>query len=223
MGRFKGLAVALIGLTILIMSASGGKVVHAQSSTPYYTFLGDSLTAGFYASADADTFPNQILTATGVQGTILGEPGTTAVTIMPYVAQIPSQSTVVFVEIGTNDLPNYTNSQFQTNYDALITAIKTQAPNALLWCLSPWQDPGTDYSAGGSIMAYNAIIQHACNGNFINIDQYYNGSGGTATRGPAGVSTPFGTSDDFHPNDYGHSQIAGAIANALVWNNWGNV
>jgi lysophospholipase L1-like esterase len=224
--RFTNLRWTVALILPLILFATPRQVVARPSFHP--TFVGDSLTAGFDASSRSKAYAQQLQSAWGIKVTVIAVPGSPASpdgslygpSILPYLSRIPTDSSDVFVEEGTSDLGFSSNSQFDKNYMDLITRIRARAPNALIWCLGPWQDPGTINAAGGSAGAFDTIIQHACGGDFIDIDRFYNGAGGEATRGPAGVQTQFGVSDDFHPNDWGNSLIAGAIANALSYNNW---
>lgn len=192
------------------------------------TFIGDSLALGYAASTKSKGFPEQLESAWGVTGTTIAIPGSTASpqgskyggSILGYVSWIPTDSSDVFVEEGTNDLGFSSNSAFQKSYTHLIAKVRKRVPHALVWCLGPWQDPGTVNAAGGSAITFDAIIQHVCRGDFIDIDRFYNGAGGQPTHGPAGRQTPWGVADEFHPNDWGNSMIAGAIADALTYNNW---
>jgi lysophospholipase L1-like esterase len=229
----KGAAIALTwtcALFLPLILFAAPKTVAARPAF-HPTFVGDSIALGFAASSVKEAFPEQLESAWRVKGTIVAIPGSTASpkgspygpSILGYVGRIPADSSDVFVEEGTNDLGFSTNAQFLKDYTDLIGRIRSRAPDALVWCLGPWQDPGTINAAGGSAVGFDAIIQHACGGNFIDIDRFYNGAGGQPTRGPAGAPTPLGPADGFHPNDLGNSLIASAIATALTDNYWHSV
>ena len=96
--------------------------------------------------------------------------------------------------------------EFASTYSALVGRIREKSPDAALVCVGVWPDYGQDY---------DAEIETACHdrqGSFVPIRDLWSTEG---MRGPAGVPTPHGESDTFHPNDAGHRAIADRILNSI--------
>jgi lysophospholipase L1-like esterase len=138
----------------------------AAPPVPHLTTLGDSITAGGAASSPSKAYPALLAAALGAQLTDLGIGGqftgpypghlnaSGGVVIAPYpgvlaaeVPNIPLDTTIVTVFIGTNDAwamtldfnPTESNLQavtdawtaaFQQNFPAIIAGIRARVPNA---------------------------------------------------------------------------------------------
>jgi lysophospholipase L1-like esterase len=134
-------------------------------------------------------------------------PGTPTSTSSFDVSRIPDDLGLAVVELGTNDAGDDVSPEiFAKQYSLILDRIRTTSPNSYLVCLSPWQPAA----------AYTTIIVSACTtrprASYVDISRFFDAPG---MRGPAGQTTPFGISDDFHPNDAGHRAIADAVLQAL--------
>lgn len=185
-------------------------------TSPRIMFIGDSLLGGFYASAESASWSAHVIDTLRPE---VGDvdvlpaprkdlpPGTPTSTSSFNVARIPADLGLAVVELGTNDAgADVPVDVFAKQYSAILDQIRNTSPNSYVLCLSPWP-PST---------AYTTIIVSECTErprtSYVDISKFYNARG---MRGPAGIETPNGTSDNFHPNDAGHRAIADAVLQAL--------
>jgi lysophospholipase L1-like esterase len=129
------------------------------------------------------------------------------------VVSVPSDMDAVIVELGTNDAGGNGRTEipkFTTDYESLITNIKTTSPSAALVCLGAWRPPGTAEN-------YDSVIEATCNrhgGKYIDLTDIY---GNQANRGPAGMPAESGgVSDNAHPNDTGYRAIRDVLLDRLI-------
>lgn len=194
---------------------------HTPQATHEIVFIGDSLTAGFFATAQARDYVS--LTAARTHKTFLveGEYGVSAVVTNQQmqvgaprlrVNAVPDDARYVVIELGTNDVvaPGETLTQFKSSYDAILTRVQRDAPNARLICLGTWRNPNAGAHESG--YAYNKVIRAECPGSYVPLGDLFVKP---ALRGPAGRATWMGRSDDFHPNDAGHAAIAARVVAAI--------
>lgn len=214
------LTATLIAVIILCVALPS----HARSG--YLTVFGDSLADGLFATHQQLGFGYQLATASGIPYTVIGVPGGSAApggsawgpSIEGYVSRVPVQTTLLLVEVGTNDLGGVdaSDEEFWNDYGQLITKLKARAPGAQLLCLGPWNDPAYSNAAGGTLTYFDEIVYTRCGGDAIDISNVFNGKAGRATRAPIGQATDFGPADGFHPNDYGHSWLASEASSAVA-------
>lgn len=174
-------------------------------------FLGDSLSYGLYASSEAAGFRPQVIDALSsvapVSASRGGQTGNTVQTVGDS-AEIPPDTGLVVLELGTNDVWKTPVSDFSRQYQALVAKVTDAAPDAVLVCLGVWAN--IDGSRN-----YNPSIQTPCEeagGIYVPISPLFEKDG---MRGPAGVTSFGGTSDDFHPNDDGYAAIAQMVNASL--------
>jgi lysophospholipase L1-like esterase len=213
----------MLALPLLMLSAAAPTSASADTQPQLSTFLGDSITVGLFATHWSSTYVAQVEQYRPAGSyTSIAAPGATASpdgspygpSILDYVPRIPSQSTLVVVEIGTNDLlTGRHDEQFSTDYTALIARVREQAPGAHLLCLGPWEDPAYVNSAGATLTDYDQIVYSACSTHAIDVSNIWARAG---TRGPAGRMTDWGPADGFHPNDLGHLWWAAEVLSALA-------
>lgn len=167
--------------------------------------VGDSLTNGLFASEQTNGFAFQLVARLEQSGPVEREQaavsggGTGQVSV---VTDVPGDLNLAVVELGTNDAGRTDIDLFAEQYAALLDRIREGSPTAALICLGTW----------GDAPQYDAQVQTACeahSGRYVALRGLYADAN---LRGPAGEERFGGESDDFHPNDAGHTAIAD-----LVW------
>jgi len=189
--------------------------------------LGDSLTVGEHASRRDGTYVETVLASLAAGF----EPG--LATRVEAISggrlrdllnrrPMPGQHLVV-VELGTNDwhgyLPNRPwrstpTAEFARDYARLLDQVV--GPGARLVCLGIWGPPGASSETGARLDDYDAVAASECRsrgGRFLPLSDLY---ADPFCRGPAGRWTPFGTSDNTHPNDRGHQRVAERVLAGLA-------
>lgn len=175
-------------------------------------FAGDSLTGGLHASTQAKGFKWLMLDAIEKQVGAVDEMssalsgGTTLEVSAKY--EVPTKLDLAVVELGTNDKAKATPiPAFQKAYVDLLNKIKAGSPSVALVCAGVWED----VNGGPDALPYNNVISKECTargGKFVTLTPIYKDP---TTIGPVGVPAYGGVSDDFHPNDTGHRDIADAL------------
>jgi acyl-CoA thioesterase-1 len=176
-------------------------------------FAGDSLTAGYYASTQAKGFSRLVTAKLETRGEVEVEFGSKAGATLSTVGNmvsVPSGLDLAVVELGTNDVSKKTPvREFAKQYAALLGKVKAQSPKVAILCVSVWQG----MAAGDP---YNLAVREQCaakGGKYVDVNNVYTRPG---NRGPAGVKTWVGASDEFHPSDQGHKDLANAIIGRIV-------
>jgi lysophospholipase L1-like esterase len=186
---------------------------------PDVVVIGDSLTAGAHASDRRRAYPALTLDALklGAPGyrtsRVVGLSGGRVADLMER--RLAPAHRLVVVEVGTNDWLGYVREgewsptpleQFGHGYGRLLD--RPLGPGAMLVCLGIWGPKAGQSEAGGVVDDYDAVIADECHrrgGTFVALADVHDDA---SCRGPAGRSTPFGTSDEMHPNDHGHRRLA---------------
>jgi lysophospholipase L1-like esterase len=190
----------------------GRMVVHANDGAVDIVFLGDSLTGSWFASSDSAGFRPQVIAAIEEQGFTVNasradqEGGRVAE--VAATANIPSDTDLVILELGTNDLWKTEERDFEEQYQDLVDMVRETAPDAALLCLGVWGN-------GDAARMLDVYISTPCTeagGTFVPLWHLFVRND---TRGPAGVERYRGISDDFHPNDHGYDLIAGLVLSGL--------
>lgn len=177
------------------------------------TYVGDSLTAGLFASTEDQAF-RALTTAALAAGRPYEEQGTAIVggTVQRKLElneQLPQDQHLYVVELGTNDVTRVDYQTFATQYETLLERVRDASPDAALVCLGSWRPPAQGAS-------YDVVIRQLC--------EIYDGAyrrladlqAEPSYRGPEGVETFEGPSDEFHPNDAGHRAIHERIMSAVT-------
>lgn len=171
---------------------------------------GDSLTYGLYSSVPetswASIFTRELEKGGAVEISRGEKSGADASTV-GNLTSVPADLDLAIVELGTNDVGKTPIDLFRTQYNDLLDKITSDGKTPLV-CAGAWGKLGGD--AGGTD-PYDNVISQACGergGKFVDLSNDFSNS---ANRGPEGVPTWGGTSDEFHPNDTGHARIASRI------------
>lgn len=170
-----------------------------------YVALGDSISAGRFATAADDTFPALVAEKLGMNLDLIARSGTKAAWGAQQAnAVVAAHPALVTIELGTNDVGfNTPTDAFASQYDAIVNAVSTT--NARILCVGSWL-PSPNF---------DAIIASACErhgGTFVSLDGFYMVN---AFHAADGGSSYLGRADWFHPSDQGHAAIAAAILSAL--------
>lgn len=203
------LCVALTVAVVMAGAASSARVASAKTMLAAGTslrvlYIGDSLTNGTAARPNTVSFPYLVTAGLLRHGDTVtafnvskGGVKTSYWTARP--GAIPKDVNVAVVELGTNDAHSVpAPPQFDTDYRALLAAVRSKSPNAKMVCLSVWRpdDPP-------AAVSYDATIKADCPGRYLNIDRFAH-------------APNLSSIDGFHPNNAGHRLIADAILNVLA-------
>jgi len=170
-----------------------------------YVALGDSISAGKYATTQGDIFPAIVADKLQMSLDLVARSGAKAAWALPLLASIVrAHPALVTIELGTNDAGFHTPAAtFASQYDVIVNAVST--PGTLVLCVGSWLPAP----------AYDAIIADTCKahgGTFVSLDGFYGVNGFHA---PNGASSYLGRTDWFHPGDAGHEAIADEILATL--------
>lgn len=167
-------------------------------------YLGDSLTAGLYASTEENTFRAKLTAAVAADGPFeehgLRIVGGTVQQTLDENDEFPDDQHVYIVELGTNDINEVDHRVFNRQYEEMLQRVRQASPDAALVCLGTWRP----ISRGGN---YDLVIRQQCEdfgGRYRRMNDL---EADPINKGPAGEETFGGLSDDFHPNDAGHLAI----------------
>ena len=170
-----------------------------------YVALGDSISAGRYATAQDDTFPFVIADKLGMNLDLIARSGTKAAWGVNQISLVnAAHPALVTIELGTNDVGfNTQPDSFAAEYDTIVSDVA--AGGARVLCLGSWLPSA----------AFDDIIASACDrhgGTYVSLAGFYSVHAFHASNGG---SSYLGPADWFHPGDQGHAAIAAAVLSAL--------
>lgn len=177
-------------------------------------FVGDSLNAGLFASSESNGFRLRMVRHWSDDGPVEAVKaekvhGTTGEVTSLNRSMTSKGMDLIVVELGTNDGGGTTPlGQFEREYGALVENLRRDAPDAGIICAGTWRSR----SAGAE---YDDVIKRICSrsgGAFRPLVDLFERA---ELRGPAGRQAYGGLSDDFHPNDEGHAEIAERLLAAV--------
>jgi lysophospholipase L1-like esterase len=187
---------------------------------PDIVVIGDSITAGYYASTRRRGYADVALDALALDAGDGLASRVTAVSgarVSDFLGrELPVASRVVVVEAGTNDWLGYqpdgpwratSLDRFADGYRNLLDQVDDGRATAVV-CLGIWGPPRGRSPVGARLEDYDAVISAACEAHgasFVQLSPVYDDP---SSRGPARRPTPFGPSDKTHPNDRGHVRVA---------------
>jgi lysophospholipase L1-like esterase len=203
------LALGQAGTTSSSMAPSEVIGVHAGAGAELqgkvYVALGDSISAGRFATVSGTTFPSDVAAKLGMRLDLIARSGTKAAWGAQQVAAVnAAQPALVTIELGTNDVGfNTPVDAFSAQYEAIVSGVS--APDRQVLCVGSWLPSA----------AFDQIIQAACErhgGTFVSLQGFY---AVNAFHAADGGPSYLGRADWFHPGDEGHAAIAAAIVSAL--------
>ena len=170
-----------------------------------YVALGDSISAGRFATAQDGTFPALVAEKLGMNLDLVARSGAKAAWALPQLRAVAAaHPALVTIELGTNDAGFHTpGDTFTSQYEAIVSAVS--GPNTRVLCIGSWLPSPS----------FDGIIAEICQrhgGTFVSLDGFY---GVGDFHAPDGGSSYLGRTDWFHPGDQGHAAIAAAVLSAL--------
>src|SRR5216684_326588 len=170
-----------------------------------YVALGDSISAGRFATAQDGTFPALVADKLGMTLNLVARSGAKAAWALPQLSAVQAaHPALVTIELGTNDVGFDTPlDTFAAQYEAILSGISS--PQARVLCIGSWL-PST---------AIDTIIAQTCErhgATFVTLKGFY---AVNDFHGTDGGSSYLGRTDWFHPGDQGHAAIAAAVLSAL--------
>jgi lysophospholipase L1-like esterase len=170
-----------------------------------YIALGDSISAGRFATAQDGTFPALVAEKLGMNLNLVARSGAKAAWAIPELGAVAAaHPALVTIELGTNDAGFSTPLDvFAYEYETIVSAVA--GPQTRVLCIGSWL-PST---------GVDAIIEQVCerhHGTFVSLNGFY---AVNEFHGQDGGSSYLGRTDWFHPGDQGHTAIAAAVLSAL--------
>jgi lysophospholipase L1-like esterase len=170
-----------------------------------YVALGDSISAGRYATAPDDVFPAVVADKLGMTLDLIARSGTKAAWGVTEVGAVnAAHPALVTIELATNDVGFGTPPDlFAAQYETIVGSVSGAHTRVL--CIGSWL-PST---------GFDQIIAATCErhgGIYVSLDGFY---GVNDFHAADGGSSYLGRTDWFHPGDQGHAAIAAAILAAL--------
>lgn len=183
-------------------------VTRSAPGAPLRTlFAGDSLTDGFFASTQEESFKELMIDQLGPVDLTTAALAKQTLSTVSKVTDVPAGLDLAVVELGTNDVGIPTPvTEFTEQYKGLLVKIKERSPKVAILCAGTWVQSGA---------LYDQVIEEACKsagGRYVSLAGLYQNSG---LHGPEGISTWKGTSDWFHPNNSGHRAISAELMSAI--------
>src|SRR4029077_11144476 len=170
-----------------------------------YVALGDSISAGRFATAPDGTFPALVADKVGMTLNLVARSGAKAAWALPQLGAVQAaHPALVTIELGTNDAGfNTPLDTFAAQYDAIVTGVS--GPQTRVLCIGSWLPSS----------AIDAIIVQTCDrhgATYVSLEGFY---AVNDFHGADGGSSYLGRTDWFHPGDQGHAAIAAAVLSAL--------
>jgi len=184
------------------------EVLGAQAATAdqvlrgkLYVALGDSISAGRYATTPDRVFPALIAKNLGMNLNLMAKSGARAAWALPLLASIDqAHPALVTIELGTNDVGfNTPAADFTSQYETIVNAVSV--PGTRVRCIGSWLPSNV----------VDGIIEQTCQrhgGTFVSLGGFY---GDDSLHAQDGAPVYLGRADWFHPGDAGHSAIAQAV------------
>jgi lysophospholipase L1-like esterase len=187
-----------------VLGAQAAPADAAYRGKPYVA-LGDSISAGRYATTPDRVFPALIAQQLGMSLTLAAKSGAKAAWALPQLASIDQMHpALVTIELGTNDVGfNTPLADFSSQYEAIVAALSV--PGTRVICIGSWLP--------SAVM--DGVIADSCQrhgGTFVSLAGFY---GDNSLHAADGQAVYLGRADWFHPGDAGHAAIAQAVMASL--------
>lgn len=180
-----------------------------------YSPMGDSLTEGYFASSSekrfAEVYAKMLEDKLGYQVDVEGVAGYGGTTEngVKGLDEIAAQSPdLITIEFGTNDADPQNGSSidtFKANLDLMIDTVSNiKGKNPKIVLVTTWNQ-------GEKAAPFDEAIKAAGEKYGLPVADISDIWADSANKGPEGVETFKGTSDNWHPNDVGMQKIAERI------------
>lgn len=184
-----------------VHAAADGQILQGK----VYVALGDSISAGRYATAADGIFPAIVADKLGMTLNLIARSGTRAGWGVTQInAVTAAHPALVTIELATNDVGFGTPPEvFAAQYETIVSAVS--GPGTRVLCIGSWL-PST---------GFDQIIADTCqrhSGTYVSLNGFY---GVNDFHASDGGSSYLGRTDWFHPGDQGHAAIAAAVLAAL--------
>ena len=184
--------------------------VHANADSQglqgkVYVALGDSISAGRYATAADDIFPAIVADKLGMTLDLIARSGTKAGWGVTEIGAVTAaHQALVTIELGTNDVGFATPAGvFASQYETIVSAVAGAQTRVL--CIGSWlPSSGFDQIIADTCQRYGGI--------YVSLNGFY---AVNDFHAPDGGSSYLGRTDWFHPGDQGHAAIAAAVLAGL--------
>lgn len=182
-----------------------------------YLLVGDSIANGGAATVPERSFrevvASQLATRGPVETVLAGKAGQGVDLIAPQALAAGGGFDVIVVEVGTNDVKSSAPTAeevgaFTESYNSLVASLRDRSPSAALVCLGPWR-------AAKAGAGFETAVEAACvaqGGKYRPLSQHYTVKENRWREGVMPDGTP---TDNFHPSDDGHADIASEVLSAL--------
>lgn len=177
-------------------------------------FIGDSITVGWHATSEAETWPNLLVNGLNLPR----EANVSKVAVAGYMAkhvltkELPENQDLVVIAIGNNDASKATVDDFDRDYHAMISEIRDASPDAALICTTPFtRDP--------KARPYARVIETHARAQMAKVTNWTTVGAQMKYRATIGDDFWGGEARDAgHPNSAGHEALAKSILNWIVIN-----
>src|SRR5438105_524815 len=131
-----------------------------------YVALGDSISAGRYATAPDDIFPALVAEKLGMNLNLVARSGAKAAWAIPQLGTVAAaHPALITIELGTNDVGfNTPTDVFAAQYETILSALSR--PYTRILCIGSWLPSAI----------YDAIIAKTCErhgGTVVSLNGYY--------------------------------------------------
>src|SRR3984893_9826077 len=165
------LAIGQPGAKAPVMAPSEVLGVHAGTDNQglqgkVYVALGDSISAGRFATAQDGTFPALVADKLGMTLDLVARSGAKAAWALPQLGAVTNaHPALVTIELGTNDVGfNTPPDVFASQYETIVSALTV--PHTRVLCIGSWL----------ASARLGAIIEQVCvrhGGTFVSLDGFY--------------------------------------------------
>lgn len=170
-----------------------------------YLALGDSISAGRYATTPDQVFPALVAKELGMNLNLMAKSGAKAAWALPLLASIDqAHPALITIELGTNDAGfNTPLADFSAQYETIVNAVSI--PGARVLCIGSWLPSNV----------IDLVIEQTCQrhgGTFVSLAGFY---GDNSLHAQDGAPVYLGRADWFHPGNAGHAAISQAVLASL--------
>lgn len=170
-----------------------------------YVALGDSISAGRFATTADRVFPALVAKDLGMNLNLMAKSGARAAWALPLLASIDqAHPALVTIELGTNDVGfNTPLADFSAQYETIVNAVSQ--PGTRVLCIGSWLPSSV----------IDGVIEQTCErhgATFVSLDGFY---GDNSLHAQDGAQVYLGKADWFHPGNAGHAAIAQAVLASL--------